>query len=450
MAKTFLKFIGFTAVLLAVFLLSPLQSAKASAAENIRGLAYNATYGYISFNCLDDGYAGNFPLTFTFAFNIPPCSFSQHGVNLDDDNIFSGDAYNSALGYLTFSTASTTPDGGAFRSNCEKNVATSSACYREADGHVYGYLKIKSTGEWINLDDTSIPPTTSITDYNAPQPGIFSGYASSTFGSISFNCTDNVEDPNACTTNPYEVKIGPVSIRNMVAPNWNAAAACAGGASKAVLAWNRRGGVQAAYQVIVSTANSSSTNVVYNSGIVPSLPSTSQTSPLPLSYDTPYYWFLKLWDSTGSSTPWRQFNTTGTKDWISDNFARNSAKSANPNLTFTTYKHEFPHPSFTFSPAEISVATTSNSFVSTSNYFNDAGEYKVCPVGSVCTYNWTVSDPAATVISSTSASTSIMFEKVTSTTVTLWSTDDAIYTCASSTVLDINYALPLWKEIKAP
>lgn len=443
MLKTFFKLAGLISVLMLVFLLSPIKSAKASSAENIRGWAYNATYGYISFNCLDDGFAGQFPFTFTFIFNIFPCSISQHGVNLDADNIFSGDAWNSSLGYITFMSASTTPDGGAFRSHCEKNVSTSTACYSEADGQVYGYMRVKTTGTWINLNDTAMSPATRMTDYNAPQPGIFSGYASSSFGSVSFNCTND----DSCGTNPYVVKIGQVEIRNMVAPNWNSAAACSSGASKAVLSWNRRGGVQSAYQVIVSTGNSSSSGVVYNSGMTSG--PAAQTAPITLAYDTPYYWFLKLWDVSGSSTPWRQFNTSGTKDWISDNFSRNTARSLNPNLTFTTYKHEFPRPTFTYTPEEIVVATSSNNFVSDSYYFNDGGTLNPCS-GSICTYLWTVSDPGATILSSTAASTSIMFEKATSTVVTLKSTDDAIYSCSTSTVLDINYALPIWKEVKAP
>jgi len=444
MVNSFFKLIGLTTVMAVIFLFSPINSVKASAAENLRGWAYNNMYGYISFNCLDDGFAGHFTFTFTFSFNVPPCSLNQHGVNLDNNNNFSGDAWNSVLGFITFTTASTTPDGGAFRTNCELSSSTSTACYKESDGKVYGYMRVNTTGEWIKLDDSALQPTTQITDYNSPAPGIFSGYASSSFGSISFNCTND----GTCGSNPYEVKIGPLEIRQLTAPNWGSTLACLNGANQAVLKWNRRSGVQSAYQVIISTQNSTSTGVIFNSGQV--ISSASQIHYSPLSYDTPYYWFLRLWDNAGSSTPWRQFNTSGTKDWITDNYARNLQKNlVDPNKTFTTYKHEFPRPSFTWSPEEIVIATTSNSFISDSYYYNDANVLQPCN-GSVCSYVWSASDPFATVLTPTSASTSIMFATATNTVVTLTSTDDAVYTCSTSTSLNVNYALPLWKEIKAP
>ena len=81
-----LKILGFLSVLTALLLFSNPTKALASEAHNIRGWAYNTTYGYISFNCLDDGYAGYFPFSFPFLFNIPPCYSSSYGVNLDAKN----------------------------------------------------------------------------------------------------------------------------------------------------------------------------------------------------------------------------------------------------------------------------------------------------------------------------------------------------------------------------
>jgi hypothetical protein len=99
-------------------------------------------------------------------------------------------------------------------------------------------------------------------------------------------------------------------------------------------------------------------------------------------------------------------------------------------------------------PSEITIATSSNSFVSNSSYYNDANVLQPC-TGGVCAFNWSTSDSGASILSTTTASTSIIFTKATSTTVTLTSTDDDIYTCSTSTVLNVNYALPLWKEVKA-
>lgn len=434
-----LKIVGFLSVIAALLLFSNIKITSASEAHNIRGWAYNTTYGYISFNCLDDGYAGRFPFAFPFPFNIPPCYSNSHGVNLDFKNNFSGEAWNSVLGFIDFSNASSTPSD-VFRTHCNGCVSgVCSACYDETSREVFGYMRVRTTGEWIKLDGLSTP--TQITNYLDPLPGIFSGYATSTFGAISFNCADS----GVCATNDYKVKIGPLEIRQMIAPNWAAAQACSLGAKNAVLKWNRRSGVQTGYQVIVSTANSTTTGVVYNSNQI-NTAATQVSLALP-SYDTPYYWFLRLWDDASSPTPWRQFNTDN-NDWISDNYDRNLAKSVDPKKTFTSYKHEFPLPTFTWTPEDIVIGTSSNSFISSSQYYNDSNTLQFC-TGATCSFLWTVTDPDVNTISNpTLASTSIMFAKATNTIITLFSTDDDIYTCSTSTALDINYALPLWREIK--
>lgn len=446
MEKMFLKLGTYLFGLMALFLLLPVSSASADASHNIRGLAYNSLYGYISFNCLDDDFSGRFPFTFPFTFNILPCTLSQHGVNLDDYNNFSGDAWNSFLGTITFTSALITPDGGSFRSHCERVVATSTACYSETDEQVYGYMRVLSTGEWINLDDTLVAPTTKITNYNAASPGIFSGYASSSFGSISFNCSND----GSCATNNYDVKIGPLQIRQMTAPNWDNVDACAGGAKQAYLKWNRRSGTQSAFRIIVSTANSTSTGVVFDSGKI-STPAI-QYPFIPPSYDTAYYWFLMLWDQANTPTQWRQFNSDGPKDRLTNNIDRNTiVAGANHNFTFTSYRYEFPRPVFTWTPEEIVVATTTNSFVSNSIYYSGGGSQSCTSLS--CSFSWTTSDALANILNSSSASTSIMFTKATNTVVTLTTSDRSdpvIYTCSSSTILNVNYALPLWKETKAP
>lgn len=435
-----LKILGFLSVLTALLLFGDLKSTVASEAHNIRGWAYNTTYGYISFNCLDDSYAGRFPFSFPFTFNIPPCYSNTHGVNLDAQNNFSGEAWNAVLGFIDFSSASSTPSD-AFRAYCSGCVSgVCSACYNENSREVFGYMRVRTTGEWIRLDGLAVP--TQITNYLDPSPGIFSGYATSSFGSISFNCSD----VGTCGTNDYLVKIGPLEIRQMIAPNWSGVEACSLGSKNAILKWNRRSGTQTGYQVIVSTANSTSTGVIYNSG--QTMAAATQVSVALPDYDTPYYWFLRLWDDANLPTSWRQFNTNN-NDVISHNSARNSARNTiDPNKTFTSYKHEFPLPSFTWTPEDIVIGTSSNSFVSNSNYYNDGNVLQPCS-GSICSYYWTVTDPVVnTVLTPTLDTTSIMFTKATNTTITLISTDDDIYSCATSTTLNINYALPLWKEIK--
>lgn len=430
--------------LAAFLLLGQPDKAVASETENIRGWASTGQNGYIIFNCLDDGYAGRFPIHFPFYFNVEPCSMRQHGVNLDANNNFSGSAWNQAKGYVNF-FSSTIPVGldESFRTKCNAPCTQANsciACYNEdqADQQVYGYMVVSSTQEWIRLDNLAVSPHTQITNYNAASPGIFSGYATSTaFGQISFNCTND----NSCTTNPYAVKIGPLEIRQLIAPNWAAEQACsAQGANNAILGWNRRSGEQKSFEVIVNNVNST-TSPIYYSGLVNS--NTATQHPIyGLAYNTPYYWWLRVWDKNGVATPWRQFNTNGTKDWITDNY-----QGGQDTRTFISYKHEFPKPLFTWTPEEIVIATTSNRFISNSTYSISGNNQTPC-VGSACIFKWTTSDGAASILTDTAASTSIEFTKATNTVVTLSAKDAAGYICSTSTVLNVNYALPLWKEIK--
>lgn len=441
MSKRVFKLMGFLSVLTAFLLGVNLQKANASVEDNVRGFAYTDKQGYLIFNCLDDNFGGRFPFVFPFAFKVPPCTH-PYGTHLDLNNNFSGDAWNEILGYVTFDST-TIPPLEDFRAKCQNgNTCTAAnhctACYNKNDGKVYGYMRVVIGGEWIRLDGP-INPSTQISKSDTALPGIFTGYASSTpFGSISFNCLND----GSCATNQYEVKIGPLEIEQLLAPNWSSAEACFQPANRATLKWTRRSGVQSAYQVIISTQNNTSTGLLYSASS-----SASQITVTNLAYDTPYYWFLRLWDDRGEVTPWRQFDTSS-GDWISDNYSRNTQRNLiDPNKTFTTYIHEFPRPVFSYTPTQIIIATTTNSFVSASSYYDSYNVLHPCS-GSTCFYQWQTSDASATILSPTTASTSIDFTKATNTTVTLKVSDNDNYFCATSTTVNANYSLPLWKEVK--
>lgn len=430
------------------------NGARASINDNVRGLA-DSLHGYISFNCLDDDFAGHFVFTFPFRFNVPPCSFSQHGVNLNLSNNFSGLAWNPSLGFIEFGATSTPPDNYAStNANClnQCNAGNScSACYNEVDQRVYGWAQIVSTGEWIELNSTVAPPTT-MTNSAMPQPGIFSGYASSSFGAISFNCSNN----GSCGTFDHKVYLWKLEIEDMSAPNWSFNEACTSGARRAVFKWSRRSGTQTAYRVIINTTNSTSSHI-FDSGILPG-DALQLTCPGPLcgfnpAYNTSYYWWLQLWNEAGESTEFFQFDTNIYGDGsLTDNEDYN--KAVNPddyNLTFTTYRHEFPTPYFTWSPFEITVSSTTD-FVSNSHYYSSAfpdSNAQNC-VDGTCQFLWQVSDGAAIIANATRSTTSIIFINKNPKTVSLRITDPDLYICStSSPVLTINFNLPIWKEVKA-
>ncbi len=478
-----LKLVGILSVVVAGFLLSP-NFALAGTANNVRGIAYNSNNGYILFNCLDDDFAGRFTFDFTFAFYIIPCSVSTYGVTLDQNNNFTGNAWNEKLGYITFDSTST-PADISFRTNgrCNYKRADGStnicdasnhctACYNENDRKVYGYMKVLSTGEWIRLDDItgiiSAADKLQINSYVDSNPGVFSGATMSNDGPIWFKGSFLGFD--------YGVKVWPLEIRQLTAPNWSSADACTSAANRATLSWALRSGEQLAYQVLISTQNNTSTaNIVDDSGIVYNT-LTRQYNSLSLAYGTHYYWFLKLWDKTGSSTPWRQFNTTnssngdlvdsthpykiGNKDWLTDNYLYNNSSSPDPALTFTSYRRRFPLPNFSAmslvgNPTEFLIATTSNRFVSTSSYYDASNILRACD-DAHCSYQWTTSDPGPAIIAaSTTATTSIVFTEVANTKVELTAIDNTngegeVYRCSIPKYLNVNYSLPVWKETKAP
>jgi len=303
--------------------------------------------------------------------------------------------------------------------------------------------------DWIELNSIFAPPTT-MTNFMAPVPGIFSGYASSTFGKISFNCTTE----GSCGAEEYKVYLWKLELKELSAPNWSFADACSSGARRAVFKWLRRSGTQTAYRVIINTVNSTS-SPVFDSGILPGAASQlvcpGALCAFTPDYDQTYYWWLQMWDQNNEPTDYFQFNTN-TYGVLTDNIAGNTASNPiDPNLTFTTYKHEFPTPYFTWSPLDILVGS-STAFVSDSHYYNSAwpnSNPQMCLDGT-CQFAWQISDGAGLISNATRSTTTIVFFNKNPKTVSLQVTDPDLYTCStSSPVLSINFDLPIWKEVKA-
>lgn len=427
----------------------PKQS-LASVDDNVRGRAYNDIYGMISFNCLDDDFAGTFPFIFPFPFHVGPCELSDHGVNIDNNNNFSGQAWNPILGFIDFEGTATPPDNYAFNSNCQHQCDSSNnciACYNDSDQHVYGWGRVVSSGIWIELN-SSVSPQTTISNYLAPSPGYFSGYASSSVGVISFDCHND----NSCATNDYQVYMWKVEVKELSAPNWSYGEACSGGARKSVFKWVKRSGVQTAYRVIANTVNSTSTPV-YDSGKI-SGTATQYICPGPLctftpNYNTPYYWWLMLWDENDNQMPFVQFDTRE-GHVITDNVLGNTAANPDdPYYTFTAYKHEFPDTLFDWNPHQILIGS-STEFISNSSYYNSSSPSspQACNDAS-CRYLWTCS-AYAEIDTPTNSTTTVRFYDLEPKTMTLTVTDPDNYACStSSPLLEINFDLPLWKEVKA-
>ncbi len=455
-----------------LFFLFVFAPTRANAATStVRGIGWwGENYQEVYFNCLDDIIGdrldtsenlNNPPDPRGFHFYSTPCHDLVHGVYIDSNDNFSGQAWNQTKGLISFAGTTTPPDGyGSTSSNCAYTCNASNncwACYNEATQNVYGWARVDSDGTWIRLDSGLTPAVRlqncDLTDsvwpgYNI-QSGDFVGYGSSALGNLSFNC-ESEAGGSACATRNYKVYISNLTVGSLSAPNWTYAEACNSTALGATLRWCKKSGTQTAYEVTVTTSSTFSTSTaICWSGKKTSdfasqyiLPSASDINCHSLDYNSNYYWWVRLYDENDAPTDWYQYNTNSGLD-----------TDGNPDsnaLTFTTYKHEFPSPYFTWSPYEVLVGT-STLFSATSSQFYTSGAPgtpQYCS-GPNCQYLWTTNDPGALITPNNTVTTTIVFDLATGTTVTLKVTDLDNYYCSSSTLLRINYDLPLWREIKA-
>ncbi len=473
--KKILIFLAGSLLYFGFFLLAPTVEAATS---TVRGKAYWGDYGYMYFHCLDDVIGERFnetenlagankyqpPGEDLFHFYSAPCTDLVHGVEIDSSGILSGSAWNPSVGLINFFGPSA-PEYG-FNSNCPQCVQSNNCigCYNFNDQRVYGYAQIAATGEYISLSKSG----TLVNIYTkAGTPvyplasgislGDFAGTAVMDSGikpNVSFNCrTENYPGTDTCATRQYRVYIGGLMIGRLSAPNWSYDNACNSGALRAVLRWEKYAGEQSAFEVVVNDENTLSTTTgeyVCWSG-KKNQPETyqyviSNTNPDcggRLDYNTSYYWWVRGYDADGKATDWVQYDTNSSTD-TDQNLDGNT-------MTFQTFRHEFPSPFFSWSPFSVTTGTTTV-FTSESFAYDDAAP-TLPPVSCDSTrcpgYLWTTSDVNAIISATTSPVTDINFWSATNTVVTLRVTDYAGYVCSTSTVLRINYDLPLWREVKA-
>jgi len=450
-----------------------------AATSTVRGAAWwGEENQYVFFDCLDDvlgdrlDETGNLTTPPGFHFYSPPCVNLEHHVYIDSDNNFSGKAWNSALGLISFDGTEMPPDGGAsISANCPSTCNPSNncwACYDPTDQNVYGWARVDDTGEWIRLDSATTTPVrlqgwdylgNSVLPGHGIMPGDFVGDASSDLGWLSFNCASELSGAGNCATRDYKVYLGNLQLQRLSAPNWSYSEACSEGALRAVLKWDVRSGAQAGYEIVVNDNTSFATTTgdyvcwsgiktpsVASQYIIPNTDTNCQT----LSYGTNYYWWIRLYyleDGIYKPTVWYQYGATDDHAGLLD---EQTSGDPDSNIkTFTTYSHEFPNPFFTWSPYDILVGT-STEFTSGSEFYGSGSPTlpQSC-YGTNCRYLWTTTDPAAIISDPGGATTSITFFRATGTSITLRVTDTENYVCSLTATMRINYGLPIWREVKA-
>jgi len=428
--------------------------AKAGSGDNVGGYAWSGNYGWISFNCVNDGTCGAF----------------DYGVNIDSVlRNFSGYAWSSNLGWIQFGGNDIPPDNYAFNSNCE-NVCDNSnlctACYNVIDGKVYGWAKILSLGDdgWIRLDDDNVGDGFNYGVLIDRCSGEFSGLAwngsDNDLGSgwVSFNCSTE----GACASSDYKVSSEeinwPPQANNLTAPNWNYNNACDNWTKQAFLNWEFYDicvDSQSAYRIILDDDNNPA-GPILDTGKVISGASQYSVGPEYLDYNESYYWWVKIWDSEDQESEWKQYNSVADTD----------NNDGNP-LTFTTYRHNFPDVYFSWFPENPSedkeISFFEQNLPNKSQVYSDANPNlaqtceSLCCVGGICAepcgfcqYQWSAEPSGKVTITNGISSSSIMvFDELGDYDVTLKVEDEDGYYCELTEAnLFITFPLPVWEEVK--
>lgn len=481
------KNINFLIIFGIVFLVlfsTQIKNVDASATTTLRGKAWWQDNGYVYFNCLDDvmgdrldepgnlsGSGKYLPPDDKFHFFAEPCENSLHAVYIDNQGNLRGQAWNVSQGFISFEGTDDPPDGyGELSPNCEGKCNASNdcwACFREDQKKIYGWARVDTTKEWIRLDHASTTPiyleTCSATPVINKSPGVvamglepgdFYGYAVSMSSAnvMFFNCKNDSRNSGDTCYEDYKVYLETLTVGGMTAPDFTYTQACTGNSLGATLGWCVKSGQQTAYEIVVNKTNfgaEPTTENINNAFCATGKVNSSANQFLvhngcsnTLEYGTNYYWWLRLYNGD-TPTEWYQYygNSSGDTDGNIDN---------NTN-TFTTFKHRFPSPFFTWSPEEIFVGS-STVFTATSSIFYTTAQ-PITPQscsGPNCRYFWETSDYKATLSSTNTITTDITFMIATNTTVSLELRDIDNYMCKrTSPILEINYDLPIWREIKA-
>jgi len=383
-----------------------------NASGNVGGYAWSENVGWISFNCANSG----------------TCATSNYGVNMDvDSGKFSGYAWSENVGWISFNETDEKvgvppSDDPCSDSSCIAK-AHSSSQLGLGDVNIDGWARALNQGDgwegWIRFNHNKQNKV--YVDSN----GDFHGYAwgDTVVGWISFNCANE----SVCTTSNYKVYIiGGLQknpeVKNMLDPD-DAESYCNIAPGKGLInfQWtysdpNCENEQKFEFKVndvndpddAHPEVNRTVQDLNNPSG---SVNTQSLTIDDNLPYNDVYYWWVRVWDSSG----------------------RNSGWTAGP--IFDTPLHAYPWPDFSFLPAEPSVDESVN-FTDTSLIYGGA-------VAS--SWNWTFQDgdPATATVQNPSS----IFLSKGDKAISLKTTDNDGYNCTGTKNVPIQTTLPNWKEV---
>ncbi|MBI2042472.1 MAG: hypothetical protein HYT21_01880 [Candidatus Nealsonbacteria bacterium] len=394
MRKIFLFFIPilfFTGVALA-------DDVLAGTGENVSGFAWSENIGWVSFNCTNTG----------------SCGSSDYGVDINDESgEFSGHAWSENIGWVSFNRSETgAPPAQPYQDGGLNYIAKANL----DTGEVTGWARALSYGAdwdgWVKLNDTSYGVSVNTSN------GDFSGYGWSDeiVGWINFSGLNYKVTTALSFNRPPSAGI--------VEETWNHCSIQ--GRSIPVFSWtysDSDGDPQAAYEIEVdsnSAFQAPKFNHVVNTGSTSYALDLSQDDNSDwiseLSWNTTYFWRVKVKDSDGNWSDWTNSDQ------------------------FKTPFHAYPWPDFNWAPAEPSQGEVV--------IFNP--DASVLYGGtSVSSYLWTITQGEAVFVDETGTASRyphIIFD-TTDNQMRLRITDSDGYSCQTSTkTVTVHLPLPEYEE----
>ena len=473
MKKKSLFLILTTLFFIAVFGLLPLKGVRAGASDNVSGWAWSENIGWISFNCTNVPKVCNGGATTTGsvcsgaadcpgAACVDTCSLSNYGVKVSTSTgLFSGYAWSENIGWISFAPAGAYPaspdyqacldlpgsgqtcDGvgdykisgwaracSVFQSGCSGALAASTAL-----GGWDGWIKLSGATYGISLNSVA-------GEVEKWSWGGDDNNNEAVIGWVSFNCKNF-----SCLVVDYQVKAvsnQPPSAPSILSTNQNS---CAWGTSpqsadgfSVTFNWSAYsdpdGDSQAAYEVWVDD-DPSFTGAMFNNLVLGS--GTSYT--LDLAHDDNSDWLTKLIWST----------TYYWKVRVQDNRGATSSFSASQSLT--TPAHAAPYVDFGPSPQSPSASSVvtfiQNSTTTPENRslcYDAAGTNYYCDTRNTA-YNWDFGNGKTSTYKGNATTT---YGAVSAYTAVLGITDNTLapaITCSKSTNINVQFALPWWREV---
>ena len=413
----------FSALLIALLVFSfsnlEIEKVQAGTGDNVYGWAWSENIGWISFNNTSGG------------------GSVDYGVNIGSDGILSGYAWSENIGWISFADF----DGDGDVDAADKNIPGSPCapnCEAKIDlmsGEVSGWARALAYGGgwdgWIRLRGSNYGVNLNTGTHE------FKGWAwgGDVIGWISFNC-NNPETGNVCSTSNYKVKTSftfnsPPTATNLTVTPLDYCI----NSLPTRLFWTFSDldpdDTQGAYQVQIDN-NSNFSSPEVDSGKVYS--SSGAYTASGISYNTAYYWRLKVWDNNGADSGWIYPTPS----------------------SFDTPSHTYPDPDFTWSPSSPSVGevvqfcAVQESGVcleDESTCYNTSGAIP-SPSCSGKSFRWSFSPGTveyATGTSPTSENPRVKFLTQEPYTATLQITDD-LGTCSITKQIRVTFPLPEWQE----